>query len=206
MMDTLSTIMEDSESLLNQCIAARVRELRAAQGLSLEALAAKSGVSRSMISLVERGESSPTAVLLEKLASGLGTVLANLFEAPAAAGSGGEGPVSRRATQAEWRDPASGYIRRNVSPPGPQPVQLVEVHFPPGARVAFESAGGQNAAHQQVWLLEGAMDITAGAQRHQLRQGDCLAMTLDHPVMFHNPTRQAARYVVALVHPPGARR
>ncbi|MDY6983839.1 MAG: helix-turn-helix transcriptional regulator, partial [Pseudomonadota bacterium] len=44
----------------------RVRELRQGQGLSLEALAEKSGVSRSMISLIERGETSPTAVVLEK--------------------------------------------------------------------------------------------------------------------------------------------
>ena len=59
--------MGETPSELNQRIADRVRELRAAQGLSLEALAAKSGVSRSMISLIERGESSPTAVVLEKL-------------------------------------------------------------------------------------------------------------------------------------------
>ena len=51
---------------INARIAARVRALRAARGLSLEALAQACGVSRSMISLIERGESSPTAVLLEK--------------------------------------------------------------------------------------------------------------------------------------------
>jgi len=52
-------------------VAQRVRELRATQGLSLEALADRSGVSRSMISVIERGESSPTAVVLAKLAAGL---------------------------------------------------------------------------------------------------------------------------------------
>ena len=57
---------------LGQRIADRVRELRAAQGQSLDALAAACGVSRSMISLIERGETSPTAVVLEKLAAGLG--------------------------------------------------------------------------------------------------------------------------------------
>jgi transcriptional regulator with XRE-family HTH domain len=79
--------MEDSASVLNQRIAARVRQLRAAAGLTLDALAGRSGVSRSMISLVERGESSPPGVLLEKLAAGLGVVLASLFDAPAAAGA-----------------------------------------------------------------------------------------------------------------------
>src|SRR6184192_4841090 len=92
---------------LNQCIAERVRELRAAQGLSLDALATKSGVSRSMISLIERGETSPTAVVLEKLAAGLGVMLASLFDAPAAAAQVPSGPVARRDDQPLWRDPAS---------------------------------------------------------------------------------------------------
>src|ERR1051325_6701124 len=124
---------------INDRIAARVRQIRAERGLSLEALAEGSGVSRSMISLIERGESSPTAVVLEKLAAALGVALASLFDAPAAGSQTPGGPGARREDQPQWRDPASGYLRRNVSPPGvPQPLQIVEVHFPPGGRVAFE--------------------------------------------------------------------
>ena len=184
---------------LNQRIAERVRELRAAQGLSLDAVATKSGVSRSMISLIERGESSPTAVVLEKLAAGLGVMLASLYDAPAAAAQVPSGPVARRDDQPLWRDPASGYLRRNVSPPGmPQPMQIVEVHFPPGGRVAFETGPRDMPVHQQVWVLEGAIDVTVGAERHRLREGDCLAMQLDHPTMFRNPTRKTARYAVVI--------
>src|SRR5205809_459867 len=104
--------MEDVASGLNQRIAEQVRGLRTGQGLSLDALAGRSGVSRSMISLIERGESSPTAVVLERLAAGL--------------------------------------------------------------------------------------DVTLGAERHRLREGDCLAMQLDRPTMFHNPTRKPARYAVVI--------
>ncbi len=206
MVDTQST-MPDTVSDLNQRIAGRVRELRGARGLSLGALAGKSGVSRSMISLIERGESSPTAVVLEKLAVGLGVTLASLFDAPADAGRAHGGPVSRRADQAEWQDPGSGYLRRNVSPPGvPQPMRIVEVHFPAGGRVAFESGGRESRVHQQVWVLEGTIDITLGAERHRLRPGDCLAMELDGPTMFHNPTRKPARYAVVVASEPIAKR
>src|SRR5262245_53986730 len=134
MVDIASTIMESAvASDLNRRIAERVRELRAGQGLSLEALASKSGVSRSMISLIERGESSPTAVVLEKLAAGLGVMLASLFDAPAAEAPLPRGPVARREDQPQWRDPASGYVRRNVSPSAvPQPMKIVEVNFPAG--------------------------------------------------------------------------
>src|SRR5919106_6659170 len=106
--------MKDAASSLNQLIAARIGELRAAQGLSLDALATRSGVSRSMISLIERGESSPTAVVLDKLATGLGVMLASLFDAPATSTPAPASPVARREDQPQWRDPASGYLRRNV--------------------------------------------------------------------------------------------
>jgi len=186
------------ESNLDQRIAERVRELRAAQGLSLDRLAAKSGVSRSMISLIERGESSPTAAVLEKLAVGLNVTLASLFDAPAAA-EGPSGPLARREDQPLWKDPASGYVRRNVSPTGvPQPMQIVEVHFPAGERVAFESGGRDVLVHQQIWVLEGAIEITWGEECYRLREGDCLAMQVDRPIMFHNRTRKLARYAVVI--------
>ena len=206
MMDIVST-MGDPPSELSERIAERVRELRAAQGLSLDALAGKSGVSRSMISLIERGESSPTAVVLEKLAAGLGVMLASLFDTPAVAAHVPSGPVARRDDQPEWQDPASGYLRRNVSPPGvPQPMHIVEVRFPAGARVAFETGARELRVHQQVWVLEGAIDVTLGAERHRLREGDCLAMQLDRPTMFHNPTRKPTRYAVVIASEPSTRR
>ncbi len=205
-MDNIST-MEDTASGLNERIAGRVRELRAAQALSLDAVAARTGVSRSMISLIERGESSPTAVVLEKLAGGLGVTLASLFDPPGKSDQTPGGPVARRGEQPQWRDPASGYLRRNVSPPGvPQPMQIVEVHFPPRARVAFETSGRDRPVHQQVWMLAGEMDISLGAERHRLHEGDCLAMQLDRPTLFHNPTRKPARYAVVIASEPVPRR
>ena len=199
------SIMGEAAPDLNQRIAARVRELRAARGLSLDALAGKSGVSRSMISVIERGESSPTAVVLEKLATGLSVTMPSLFETPAAAAP--SGPLARRDDQPQWRDPASGYLRRNVSPPGvPQPMQIVEIHFPPGARVAFENGARDVRLHQQVWVLEGAIDVTLGVERHRLREGDCLAMQLDRPTMFHNRTRKPARYAVVIASEASSRR
>jgi transcriptional regulator with XRE-family HTH domain len=198
MVDDASTMKEEAPDLTAR-IAARVGELRGASGLSLEALAGKSGVSRSMISLIERGETSPTAVVLEKLAAGLGVSLHALFEAPAAADAAQGGPLARRADQSEWRDPDSGYLRRSVSPPGaPQPLSIVEIEFPAGARVAFENAARGLRIHQQVWLLEGTLDVRVGRQRHRLRSGDCLAFQVDQPTVYHNPTRKRARYAVVI--------
>ncbi len=181
---------------INQRIAARVRGLRGASGLSLEAVAQRSGVSRSMISLIERGESSATAVVLEKLAASLGVALAGLFEDTQAPPS----PLARRAAQPQWRDPASGYLRRNLSPPGfATPLQLVEVEFPPGARVAYESGAREVPIHQQIWMLEGTIELRVGDEQFRLEAGDCLAMQLDRPTGFRNPGRKRARYLVAIL-------
>jgi transcriptional regulator with XRE-family HTH domain len=198
--------MKENDSRdVNQRIAQQLRALRAAAGLSLDALAARSGVSRSMISLIERGQSSPTAVVLERLATGLGVMLATLFDARSTSPSTEPSPLVRAEAQLPWRDPHSGYLRRNVSPPGSAgPLQLVEVRFPPKARVAYETAAREPAVHQQVWVLDGRIDIAIGDAAHALHAGDCLAMTLNQPVSFHNPTRKTTRYLVAIVTLPAA--
>src|SRR3954451_2473516 len=158
---------------INQRIAARVREIRADSGLALDALAERSGVSRSMLSLIERGESSPTAVVLEKVATGLGVALASLFEDPGAAMS----PVSRKDDRVPWKDPDTGYVRRNISPPNfPSPIQIVDVMLPAGARVAYETGARDVSIHQQIWVREGSVEVTLGKTTHKLSEDDCFAM------------------------------
>ena len=148
-----------------------------------------------MLSLVERGESSPTAVVLEKIATGLGVPLASLFDDSTAPAS----PVSRSADRSVWRDPKSGYERCNISPPNfPSPIQLVEVTLPAGARVAYENGARDTNIHQQIWIQEGSLELTIGRVTHRLEAGDCIAMQLNEPTAFRNRTRKATRYIVVI--------
>jgi transcriptional regulator with XRE-family HTH domain len=184
------------EPNLHERIAARVREFRAERSMSLDALAGRSGVSRSTISLIERAETSPTAVVLEKLAAALNIALAALFEPSSPAPE----PVARSSDQVSWRDPGSGYVRRNVSPAGyPSPIQIVEITFPAGAHVAYETDVRQTPLHQQVWVLEGRIDVTVGDREYALGAGDCLAFAIDRPIAYRNRTRKPARYAVVIV-------
>jgi transcriptional regulator with XRE-family HTH domain len=196
------SIMQDTEdcnqpvdtSDINTRIAARVRGLRGSLGMSLEGLAERCGVSRSMISLIERGESSATAVVLEKLASGLGVPLAALFDNPALPAS----PISRRNDRTSWRDPGSGYLRRNISPANfPSSLHIIEVTLPAGVQVAYESASLHDV-DQQVWVQDGRIEVTVGQTTHHLVEDDCLAMRLGEPIAFANRTRRPARYIVAI--------
>ena len=190
---------------INSRIAARVRELRAELGLSLDALAQKSEVSRSMLSLIERGESSPTAMVLEKVATGLGVALASLFEDSAAVAS----PVSRKEDRVSWKDPETGYVRRNISPANfPSPLQVVDVMLPAGARVAYESGARDASIHQQIWVQEGSIEVTHGKVTHKLNEDDCFAMQLNDQMVFRNRTRKPARYIVVVANerPRGGRK
>ena len=196
----LSIILEMiSKPPISERIASTLRTLRAERGLSLDALAQISGVSRSALSLIERGQSSPTAIVLDKIAVGLDITLGKLFEQSGRTDGVPVTPLARRAEQIAWTDPDSGYVRRAVSPANfPSPVQLVDVEFPPGARVAFETGSPNAHLHQQVWILDGEMTLTTGDTTWHLHTGDCLAMTLEQPTIFCNPTDRTTRYCVAI--------
>lgn len=187
--------MESIErSQLDERLGQRIKAVRLARELTLEQLAERSGVSRAMISRVERGESSPTAALLDRLCAGLGIVLSALFREER-----GAGPFVSRAEQPVWTDPASGYLRRTVSPAGSgSRLEIVEVEMPAGGRVLLEAPRSSQRLDQQIWLLDGELVIGLGEREHRLAAGDCLAMLLDGPISFHNPGMTPARYAVVL--------
>jgi transcriptional regulator with XRE-family HTH domain len=189
------TVTTEQTSNINVRIAARVRGLRSEQNLTLDTLAAQCGVSRSMLSLIERGESSPTAVVLEKIATGLGVSLAALFDDPAAPAD----PVARREDHSPWRDPESGYIRRNISPENyPSPIKIVEVVLPAKARIAYGSGSQDAPRAQQIWVQQGILDVTVGSVAYRLKEDDCLAMLLNVPISFHNRSQKLVRYIVVI--------
>lgn len=180
---------------LETAIGDRIRLLRQQRAMTLDDLAARSGVSRAMISKVERGEASPTAQLLARLCATLGTTLSRFFATEEEAAS----PLSRRGDQRLWRDPETGYIRRSVSPEGvSSPVDIVEVEFPPGARVVFAPHQIETGTTQHVWVFSGRLNMTLADETHVLEAGDCLFMALGDGHIFHNPYEETARYAVIL--------
>ena len=182
---------------IDALIAARLLALRQARALSLAALAERSGVSKAMISKIERAESSPTAALLGRLAAGLGVPLAQLF---AEDGGAPPKPLRRRAEQATWRDPEAGYLRRQVAEGGPEgQVELVEIELPRAARVAYPRWSGK-PYRQSLWMLEGALRVDYGEERYELAPGDCLDFGVDRALVFKALGRSGCRYLLATTH------
>lgn len=180
---------------LDALIATRLLALRQAKGLSLAELAELSGVSKAMISKVERAQSSPTAVLLGRLAAGLGVSLAQLLteekekEAPQR--------LRTKAMQEVWRDPEAGYLRRQVAERGTtgSGVELVEVELPRSAQVGYPRWSGK-PYRQCLWMLEGALRVDYGDERFELAPGDCLDFGVDRPLVFKALGRTACRYLL----------
>jgi transcriptional regulator with XRE-family HTH domain len=206
----MSTIVEEVAAF-----GERLRGARRARGWPIERLAAASGVSRAMISKIERGESSPTAVLLGKLSAALELSVSELL-APATTGSpaagladggpgsaAGTGPaglaarggvVRRAADTPQWRDPDTGYLRRQVSTPR-FPAAVTEVTLPPGARVPYP-AGAYAFIAQLVWVLSGRLTLTDGPAVHALAEGDTFELGEPRQREFRNDGAADCRYLV----------
>src|SRR3954467_4605602 len=138
-------------------IARRLRLEREARGWSLGDLAERSGVSKTMISKVEHGESSPTATLLGRLSGAFGlTLSAMLARAELQAGR-----LLRAADQPQWTDPETGYVRRHVSPATEVPVEIVQVELPAGAELSFP-ASAYVFGRRLIWVLKGHLTFVEG--------------------------------------------
>ena len=185
----MDTIVDD----LSQRLAQRIRLERDGRGWSLADLAERSGVSKATISKIERAEVSPTAVVLVRLASAFDLTLAGLM---LRAESQGE-RVSRAAEQPIWRDPETGYLRRQVFSRPDNPVEIIRVEMPAKQRVTLP-ASSYTHIRQALWVLSGSLVITEAGTRHVLAAGDCLGFGPPAETTFANETASPCTYVVAL--------
>jgi transcriptional regulator with XRE-family HTH domain len=185
----MSTIVETIDST----IAVRIRGERASRRWSLDDLAERSQVSKAMISKIERAEASPTAALLGRLSAAFGITLSAFFADTAQH----RGPV-RRANQPTWRDPATGYIRRQVAASPTIPVEMTEVELPAGAAVSFPAAS-YGFMSQIIWVLGGHLTFVEGATTHDLGPGDSLELGPPADCTFRNDGAAACRYLVVVL-------
>jgi hypothetical protein len=101
----------------------------------------------------------------------------------------------RAADQPLWRDPASGYLRRQLFERSDNPIELVRVELPAGARVGLP-ASSYLRIRQVVWVLEGSLVIEEPGARHQLAAGDCLGFGPPADTTFANESDAPCAYVV----------
>ncbi|MEA2875918.1 MAG: hypothetical protein QOF14_1114 [Hyphomicrobiales bacterium] len=185
----MSTILDD----ITLKIAARIRGERTARRWSLDDLAERASVSKAMISKIERAEASPTAALLGRLSGAYGLTLSALL----ADGDAPRGP-GRATDQPLWRDPATGYIRRQVHASTTSPIELTQVDLPPGASVSFPAASYRQMSHV-IWVLAGRLTFVEGDVTHDLGPGDSFEFGPPADCTYRNDGGVPCRYLVVLV-------
>ncbi|MFT4182695.1 MAG: XRE family transcriptional regulator [Rhizobium sp.] len=175
-------------------IGTRIRIERESRGWSLTDLAERSNVSRAMIHKVERGESSPTATLLAKLAGAFGLSMSTLM----ARAEMHQGRFLKREDQPVWTDPQTGYERRHVSPKSDLPLDLVRVELPAGAEVSMP-ASVYAFARQLIWVLEGDLVFFEGDAGREMSTGDCLELGPPTDCVFKNESERPCIYAVIVL-------
>jgi transcriptional regulator with XRE-family HTH domain len=178
---TANTAPESGASL-----GARVRALREGMGLSLRELALRSGVSAPMLSQVERGETSPTLHVADRIAAGLELRLSQLLRLD----EDGAVTIVRRDERRKGPAGARGHRYEILTPPLPgQRAELSRHTLAPGA---VTGGLGDPPMHEpgsrETALVEaGRARLHVDGVGHELRPGDCVTFDADLPHHFENP-------------------
>jgi len=184
----MSTIIDN----LTDGIATRVRTEREARKWSLADLAKHSDVSKAMISKIERGESSPTTVVLGRLCGAFGLTLSTFLTRA----EGQSGRLIRASEQPSWLDPETGCVRTLISPNAGGSIEIVSVDLPAGGKVSFP-ASIYAVFHQIVLVIDGQLTLTEGESEYLMNAGDCLELGPPSQCIFENKTKTPCRYLVA---------
>ena len=173
----------------------RIRALREAMGCSLRELAERSGVSAPMLSQVERGETSPTLAVAEKIAAGLELTLSQLLRLD----EGEHVTVSRAAGRRRYE--RGGHRFEELTPPLPGQRADVSLHT---LKVGAATGGpGDPPIHEPgsretAVVLTGLLALVVDGTRHQLRAGDCVTFDADLPHHFENDGDEQARFLAVI--------
>ncbi|HEX6687823.1 MAG TPA: XRE family transcriptional regulator [Solirubrobacterales bacterium] len=176
-------------------VGARVRALRDAMGFSLRDLAQRSGVSAPMLSQVERGETSPTLAVAEKIAAGLELTLSQLLRLD----EGEHVSVSRAAERRRYE--RGGHRFEELTPPLPGQRADVSLHtLKPGA-----TTGGpgdppihEPGSRETAVVLTGVLALIVDGTRHELHTGDSVTFDADLPHHFENEGEEQARFLAVI--------
>lgn len=177
-----------------EALGARLRALRKRAGLSLDGLARTSEVSKSMISKVERGEASPSTVVLARIAEALGVTFSDLL----AQEQDSEVVVLTAAEQPVLADPETGHTRRCLAPILPtRGIDWVLNTLPPGASTG-QFMRHRRGVEEYVHVLKGRLRVVLGDEVHNLDEGDALYFQAHVTHEFVNEGRGPCQYYLII--------
>ncbi|MEM6292257.1 MAG: XRE family transcriptional regulator [Myxococcota bacterium] len=171
-------------------IGRNIRRRRQDLGLSLEALAHRSGVSTTMLSEVERATKNPTVKLAYQIARALGCTLTDLLQTP--------DQPALRLVPADERvtlvDPESGVVRHGLAE-GQLGLELAWYELPPGSS-SGEMAPSRGNVIELVTVIAGTLTLVLGGTARTLRSGDSATYTQSVATEYRNGGRKACTFLL----------
>ncbi len=195
-MDDISASVPSTavEAVSSGLLGERVRELRRRRGLTLEGLAELSGVSRAMISKLERGEKNPTLVVAAKLAEGLGVTLSRL----AGVEERREVIAVPRERRMVMRDPETGFERQLLSPNSVGAgIELTKNTIPEGS-TSGEFPPHRKGVEEHIVVERGTLKATLANEEYLVREGDAIYFEADVPHSFVNAGKGDCSYYLVI--------
>jgi transcriptional regulator with XRE-family HTH domain len=153
----------------------RVRQLRVERGWSLEALAQASGVSRSMLSQIERNQANPTLGVTLRIARAFGVSLSELVASPGVASSIEVIRAEDRAYQ--YRSDTDCHVRTLSPLHLEKDVEFYEVRLQPGA--SLRSAAHYKGTREFLTVQKGKLRVESGGDAEDLKAGDSATYRAD---------------------------
>ncbi|SDX98693.1 transcriptional regulator, XRE family with cupin sensor [Ruegeria halocynthiae] len=181
-------------TMVEAAVSQSLKAHRQKRSLTIQKLADASGVSRAMISKIERGDAVPTTSVLGKLAEALDTSISQLIGGRVASSA----VVVRAEDQPEYRDPRSGFVRRSLSPLyHGRGVDFVQNSLPPGqATEPFPSH--RAGVEEHLFVQSGQLAVTVGSEIHKLSAGDFLFYPANQEHSFHNTGNDEAVFFIVI--------
>jgi XRE family transcriptional regulator, regulator of sulfur utilization len=182
-------------STANGAVGERVKSLREGMDLSLRDLAERSGVSAQMLSQVERGETSPTLSVADRIASGLELSLSQLLRLD----ESGHVVVIRGADRRVRRK--RGHTVEELTPPLPGQRADVSIHtLAAGAATgaADDPPMHEPGSRETAVVLEGSLDLLIDGDRQELAEGDSVTFDGDLPHHFENNGKAETRLLAVV--------
>lgn len=181
---------------LARSVGARLKVLRIEAGFTLEELAARAGVSRAMLSKVERAEKSPTLAVFVRIAKGLDVSFSTMMGGKV---SGAKAEKITVAQRLRFKDAESGFERSVLSPAhAGGRVELLQHRIPAG-----KSSGTLPAykAPTEKYLVvqSGRLCVCLGRKKYNLNAGDAFYFNVEEPYRFDNPGSTECTYYLTIV-------
>ncbi|SDT32144.1 helix-turn-helix domain-containing protein [Microlunatus soli] len=168
-----------------------VQRLRNERSLTLQQLAELSAVSVSMLSAVERGDKAPTVVVLDRIATGLGTTMGRLLEDP------DDRIIIRRADQQDAITEPGGWQRTVLTPvvPGVN-FEWIRSTLPAGCEPTGYPAYAPGS-HEFIYVESGLLTLQIGDREVELAAGDSIYLAGDQDLGYANRSKRVCSYYVA---------